>query len=123
MSEDSTTLTDETVAGVASKIEQQIKLIAAKIEFEKSLKHRSFSGRNPTLGPMIKCAQCGLRHRDNVKHEPIKYADKPGTPEGESNPMIAQTKHFRPVGNKYWRPRPGIMIWIDGIKKYVRLTR
>jgi hypothetical protein len=123
MSEDSTVLTDEQIEKLANKASDTFKVFMAKKFFEKEFKQRSFSGRNPTLGPMIKCAQCGLRHRDNVKHEPIKYANKPGTPEGESNPMIAQTKRFRPVGNKYWRPRPGIMIWIPDLKKYVRLTR
>jgi len=72
---------------------------------------------------MIKCAQCGRRHRDAVKHELIKYADKPGTPEGQSNPMVAEPKHFHGVANPFWRAKPGKNMWIPELKKYVNLTR
>src|SRR5271163_2853913 len=65
-----------------------LELTIAADRFKTELTKRSFSGRNPELGPMIKCQQCGLRHRDNVKHEPIKY--KEGTEQSESG---------RPVGN------------------------
>jgi hypothetical protein len=116
-------LTDEEIQKVADKVNSKMKVLMATEKFKKEFKQRSFSGRNPELGKMIKCVQCGLRHRDNVKHGPIKYADKPGTPEGESNPMEAQTKRYRPVGNKYWRARPGMMMWIPGLNKFVNLTR
>lgn len=112
-------MSDETTIENEKTASDTLALSLAKQKFEKEFKERSFSGRNPTLGPMIKCAQCGLRHRDNVKHEPIKYTNKPGT----SEPMVAETKRFRPVGNRFWPSRPGVMTWIAGLNKFVRLTR
>lgn len=92
---------------------EMIELEIARQRFAKELPQRSFSGRNPELGPMIKCAQCGLRHRDNVKHDPIKY--KEGT---------AQTEHGRPVANAAgWRAKPGRMYWIKELKKFVTINR
>lgn len=123
MNERNLLLTDEQIADIASKAELKVRVIIASDTFKKEFRLRSFSGRNPELDKMIKCAQCGLRHRDAVKHNPIKYADKPGTPEGEHNPMEAQTKRHRPIGNKFWRARPGIMVWIPIVNKFVRLTR
>ena len=62
---------------------------------------------------MIKCAQCGLRHRDNVKHDPIKY--KEGT---------TQSEHGKPVANAAgWRAKPGKMYWIEQLKKFVTINR
>lgn len=116
--------TDEKVEKIAQKACDAIALIVASEKFKKEFRERSFSGRNPELGPMIKCVQCGLRHRDNVKHEPIKYTNKPGTPEGESNPMIAETKKFKPVANASgWRAKPGKLMWIKELKKFMTLTR
>src|SRR5271154_5355260 len=74
-------------------IEEVIELGLAEECFKKALTQRSFSGRNPELGPMIKCAQCGLRHRDNVKHEPIKY--KEGTTQAEHGRPVANAAGFR----------------------------
>lgn len=34
------------------------------------IRRRSFSGRHPELGKMIKCQVCGLRHREIIKCEP-----------------------------------------------------
>jgi hypothetical protein len=94
-------------------VAETIRLLVAKEAFEKGLKNRSFSGRNPELGPMIKCARCGLRHRDNVKHDPIKY--KEGT---------TQSEHGRPAANPAgWRAKPGKMYWIKELKKFLTVTR
>lgn len=38
-------------------------VLKASEGFYESLKDRSYSGRHPELGKMIKCAVCGLRHR------------------------------------------------------------
>lgn len=85
----------------------------AAARFQSELVKRSFSGRNPELGPMIKCAQCGLRHRDNVKHDPIKY--KEGT---------TQAEHGRPIANAAgFRAKPGKMYWIKELKKFVTINR
>jgi hypothetical protein len=114
-------LVDEELRGTSSSeplplertAEESIELLVAKEAFEKGLKNRSFSGRNPELGPMIKCVRCGLRHRDNVKHDPIKY--KEGT---------TQSEHGRPVANAAgWRAKPGKMYWIKELKKFLTLTR
>lgn len=38
-----------------------------------ALRNRSFSGRNPQLGRMIKCQICGRRHRENWEVGGVKY--------------------------------------------------
>jgi hypothetical protein len=43
-------------------------LVASVLALEE-IKRRSFSGRHPELGKMIKCAVCNLRHRDSIKCE------------------------------------------------------
>lgn len=92
---------------------EMIELIRATERFKVVLTERSFSGRNPELGPMIKCAQCGQRHRDNVKHDPIAY--KEGT---------TQVEQGRPVANAAgWRAKPGKLMWIKELKKFMTLTR
>jgi hypothetical protein len=45
---------------------------------------RSFSGRHPELGKMIKCTACGRRHRDSNKHEAKYIAVAGETPATES---------------------------------------
>ncbi len=83
----------------------------AAARFEVSLTKRSFSGRNPELGPMIKCHLCGRRHRDSEKHsESVKY-----TKVNEGG---------RPSANPFgWRAKPGKMMWIPGLKKFVTINR
>jgi hypothetical protein len=98
-----------------------LEALAAAEEFKKSLKWRSFSGRHPELGPMIKCVVCKRRHRDNERCL-VVYANKPGTPEGESNPMVAETKRLRLAANPYWRPKHGRFVWFNTLKKFIKLT-
>lgn len=43
--------------------------VVAAAKALKEIRSRSFSGRNPDLGKMIKCHVCGLRHRDSIKCE------------------------------------------------------
>lgn len=50
--------------------EQVKKLVADALE---AIKDRSYYGRNPEIGKMIKCPVHGFRHRDTTKCEP-KYA-------------------------------------------------
>jgi len=90
-----------------------LELTIAAGRFKIELTKRSFSGRNPELGPMIKCQQCGQRHRDNVKHDPIKY--KKDTTQVESGRPVAN-----PVG---WRAKPGKQMWIKELKKFVTINR
>jgi hypothetical protein len=122
---DETFWTDEKLDEIARKAETHIvaaeQATEAILEYEKAFKQRSFSGRHPELGPMIKCVECGRRHRDNIKHD-FKYANKPGTPEGESNPMIAQAKRIRVKGNPFWPVRRGIMVWFNTLHKFVKLA-
>jgi hypothetical protein len=92
---------------------EMAELEIARQRFDAALPKRSFSGRNPELGPMIKCVRCGQRHRDNVHHDPIKYKD--GT---------TQSEQGRPVGNPVgWRAKPGKMMWIEALKKFVTINR
>jgi hypothetical protein len=97
-------------------------LSAAVANFAKELKLRSFAGRNPELGKMIKCAVCRRRHRESVRCEQ-KFANKPGTPEGESNPMICKSKRYRPERNPFWRAHPGVTVYVKELKKYVRIVQ
>ena len=43
-------------------------MVAAVLALEE-IKRRSFSGRNPELGKMIKCQVCQRRHRSSIKCE------------------------------------------------------
>lgn len=43
-----------------------------------ALRARSFGGRHPELGKMIKCAVCNLRHRSSRKCEAIYAKDREG---------------------------------------------
>ena len=43
-------------------------LVASVLALEE-IKRRSFSGRHPELGKMIKCQVCQKRHRDSIKCE------------------------------------------------------
>jgi hypothetical protein len=95
----------------------------AVANFEKELKRRSFSGRNPELGRMIKCGVCRRRHRESERRCEQKFANKPGTPEGESDPMIAEPKHYHPEHNPFWRAHPGTMAYVKELKKYVRIVQ
>lgn len=52
-------------------IREEVKKLVVKAL--NSIEDRSFSGRNPQLGKMIKCPVHGIRHRDIIKCEP-KYA-------------------------------------------------
>lgn len=45
---------------------------------ETEIKTRSFFGRNPELGKMIKCQICGLRHRKNERECEQKFTNKSG---------------------------------------------
>lgn len=103
-------LTDEQIQKCADKTLLKLNLILAKENFEKAFKQRSFSERNPELGKMIKCQLCGQRHRDSVKHETVTLAE-------------ASPKHYRPIGNPFWRSKPGKYMWIKELKKFMTLTR
>ena len=107
---------EETVAAAITMPHERtfaetIALEAAKQRFAKELPMRSFSGRNPELGPMINCTMCGRRHRDNEKHsESVKY--------------LKVNEGGRPAANPYgWRTKPGKMQWIKELKKFVTITR
>lgn len=94
----------------------------AAVEFETARRQRSFSGRHPELGPMINCPVCQRRHRDNENCQ-IRYANKPGTPEGESNPMVAETKRVRLQANPFgWRMKIGRFVYFNTLKKYIKIA-
>jgi hypothetical protein len=42
----------------------------------KAIRERSFSGRHLSLGPMINCGQCGLRHRKFSCHMTEEWKTK-----------------------------------------------
>lgn len=100
-----------------------ISLTIAVDTFEKEFKRRSFSGRNAQLGKMINCPLCTRRHRQSECHlKAQKFANKPGTPEGESSPIVVDAQG-RPVANPYWRAHPGTMQFIPTLNKFVRIVR
>ena len=116
-------LNPDDVVGTTVVVDQD-RLKESVERFGKEFRLRSFYGRHPEIGKMIKCALCGLRHRATQCHmTEQKFANKPGTPEGESNPMIATGKNGRPIGNPFWRARPGLFLWIKGLNKFVRIVR
>ncbi len=96
-------------------------------KFQKAFRERSFAGRNAELGKMMDCPVCGFRHRAALsqchKRGEVTYANRPGTPEGEKDPMIAETKHAHGTANPYWRAKPGKMFWIPELKKFMTITR
>ena len=90
---------------------EKVRLIVAADEFEKVLKLRSFSGRNPLLGKMIKCAKCGRRHRDEESC-------------GTYNLVVeAEGQRAHPAGNPFWRTHPGKYVWIQDLRKFVTIHR
>jgi hypothetical protein len=99
-----------------------INLNVAVETFQKEFKRRSFLGRNAHLGKMIKCPFCDQRHREGQCHRKAQtFANKPGTPAGETNPMVVDAPGRR-VANPYWRTHPGTMHYIPELKKFVRIV-
>lgn len=101
----------------------KLKLAVAVNAFEEAFVQRSVFGRNPERGKMIKCPLCNLRHRETECHmKEQKFADAPGTPEGQSNPMIATGPKMRRSPNPYWRPKLGVMNYLPTLKKHVKIV-
>lgn len=76
----------------------------------KSIKERSFAGRNPQLGKMINCQYCGMRHRENdtlLKCEQ-KFIKELTPPEGltELTPHQVMGAKFFERRRKQSRNRP-----------------
>ncbi len=98
---------------------KEIQAIAARIaaeEFERERKQRSFSGRNPQLGPMIKCPVCTRRHRDNEQCL-VNYAVN-----ADGEQQVAETKRFRLHANPFgWREKRGRFVWFNTLKKFIKL--
>jgi len=40
-----------------------------------TIKHRSFSGRNPDPGKMVNCGRCGFRHRSTQCHINMEWRE------------------------------------------------
>lgn len=98
------------------------------LKFQKAFRERSFSGRNAELGKMFNCPACGLRHRQATsqchRKLQITFANKPGTPEGEINPMIAEPRRLRGQANPYgWRAKPGKFFWIKELKTFATIDQ
>lgn len=87
--------------------------------FYKELKRRSFSGRNPELGKMIKCQLCTLRHRESQCH----MKDQVFAKRADGTLRIAKGQRAHPQANPFWRARPGIFRFIPGVDKFVRIVR
>lgn len=97
----------EIVEKIAEEIRQE-DLSKAVEKFEESFHDRSFSGRNPELGKMIKCDGCGLRHRSSIIHERKFATDIHGV---SCEPRVAQPLRYRHQANRYgWRERPNPLI-------------
>lgn len=98
---------------------QAVKEAAEK--FERERKGKSFSGRHPELGPMIKCYVCNRRHRDNeqclIRYATTVNKDQP------CEPRIAETKKLRIPANPFgWRPKIGRFVWFNTLKKFIKLA-
>lgn len=106
--ESSEVLTPEITREALEKLKRDQAVAAATVEFEKAFRDRPFSQRHTELGKMIKCAECGKRHRASVRHD-FKIIK-------EANP-----KRFREPANPYWRPKPGRFAFIQSLKKFVSL--
>jgi hypothetical protein len=65
--------------------------LAASALALKEIKSRSFSGRNPELGKMIKCQVCQKRHRDSIKCEQkfVELYVEEDLETGEVTPILA----------------------------------
>ena len=88
--------------------ESNQELVQAVEKFDAEYRDRSFSGRHPELGRMIKCDGCGRRHRSSIIHERKFATDIKGVP---CPPRIAETKRYRHQANRYgWRERPNPLI-------------
>jgi hypothetical protein len=69
--------------GTVSPVEEIVEIayptspeaIAAAEKATEEIKSRSFSGRHPELGKMIKCAVCGLRHRKEERKCEQKFKE------------------------------------------------
>jgi hypothetical protein len=84
-------------------VEQALAEVAAR-------KHAlSFSGRNPDLGPMIKCHVCGTRHRRNERKCEQKIVMPTGqTRKGVLGAAVFAKKRIHPHPNQRtaWKRRP-----------------
>lgn len=95
-----------------------IGLIIAVEEFKKEFRNRSFSGRNAQLGKMINCAVCDLRHRESQCHKTQQTFAK----DADGSERVSDSKRIRPVGNPFWRSKPGTFRFIPELKKFVRIV-
>lgn len=85
-------------------------LAKAVEKFDSSFRDRSFSGRHPELGKMIKC-DCGHRHRSSIIHERVFATDIKGEP---CAPRVAPAPRvLRTPANPYgWRPKPNPLLML-----------
>jgi len=96
-------------------------LVASVLALEE-IKRRSFSGRHPELGKMIKCQVCQKRHRDSIKceqkfvelwiEEDLETGEKTSIhaelvpPKGRRNLTFKQTYGAAVVKGKRLHPHP-----------------
>jgi hypothetical protein len=92
-------------------IAEKIRLIQAALEFEKSLKQRSFFGRHPEIGKMIKCVKCVRRHREFDEQSCGTF----------NLVKEAEGQRAHPAGNPFWRSHPGKYVWIRDLKQFVTI--
>lgn len=97
----------------------EVGLFFAVKNFEKEFKRRSFSGRNPELGKMIKCALCDRRHRETQCHMKEQIFSK----RADGTFRIAEGQRPHPTANPFWRAHPGTFVYVPGVDKFVRIVR
>lgn len=70
------------------------------------IRGRSFSGRHPELGKMIKCQVCGTRHRKNERLCIQKIVvPVPATRKGILGAAAFAKKRYRPHSNRWPKPK------------------
>lgn len=72
-------------------------------DYRESVKHRSFSGRNPELGKMIKCQVCLSRHRSSIICRQ-KFAVELKPPKNKEELTIKQVVGAAPFKKKRKNP-------------------
>jgi hypothetical protein len=106
-------LTEQQVEKIANKASETLKMFVATESFKKDFKLRSFFGRHPEIGKMIKCAKCGRRHREFD-------VESCGT---FNLVKEAEGQRAHTSANPFWRSHPGAYVWIRDLKQFVTIHR
>ena len=108
-----TLLTEQQIEKIAGRVKSWVAVTLAAENFQKEFKLRSFFGRHPEIGKMIKCVKCGRRHREFD-------AESCGT---FNLIKEAEGQRAHVSANPFWRSHPGMYVWIKDLKQFVTIHR